>query len=245
MAKTGERPQVTDRHSSTLLAAGGVLAPAGGVFMTVTALEPAKIPRAVWASSWFDIGLACLITGLLFATLSLFLNYRRRKSITALPKKRTKPPTTTGKPRQSLPPLMVKIQLDSQFNRWENSLWIAILNVSMENTTSKDVLIDSFEFTYSNEGRLPWEHQVTDAEQASVVQEIERLYQAREHGQPLKGLTHIAAGNRLSCYHLAPVPRDPEGGTPECKIVIKDGMGNKYPARLPRQEPRTFDPVSG
>lgn len=246
VTKGGKMPTAADRHSATLLTAGGVAVTVGGVFMAVTALEPSKTPRSIWANAWFATGFGCLAVGVMLALLGLYLHFRRPKPTSPAPEA-TEPAPVTAAVRLGppLPPLVVKILPDSRFEGWQQSIMIAILHVEVENTTDKDILIDGYEFTYDTEGRPLWDHQGTNDEQISVLQEINRRDQSQEHGQPLQKFRRIAARNRISGWFLRPVPRSLAGGTPECTVVVRDDIGNRYPAKMPRQEPRTYDPVSG
>jgi tetratricopeptide (TPR) repeat protein len=74
---TGRLPSVADRHSGTVLAAGGVVAAVGGIFMGVKGFEPTKKPSTVWANSWFDVGLSVVILGLLIVAGGVFLHFRK------------------------------------------------------------------------------------------------------------------------------------------------------------------------
>lgn len=75
--------EVADRHSGTLLAAGGVFVAAGAAFMAVTAFEPSKTLQPVFANAWFDVGLAFVIVGLLVAAVGSYLNFFQRKTTDA------------------------------------------------------------------------------------------------------------------------------------------------------------------
>lgn len=70
-------PGVADRHSGTLLGAGTVVVAVGGIFMGVTAAEPTKTPRPVWANDWFDVGFSCVILGLLIVAVGVYLHFRK------------------------------------------------------------------------------------------------------------------------------------------------------------------------
>jgi hypothetical protein len=69
-----DRADVSDKRSAALIAAGSVAATAGGAFITVNALEPGKPLTPVWVNTWFDIGFAGAIIGLILAGFGLYLN---------------------------------------------------------------------------------------------------------------------------------------------------------------------------
>ena len=215
---------------------------AGAAFMAVTALEPSKNSKSIWANSWFDTGFACLIVGLVLAALGVYLNYHRQKP-TSTAVTRAEPVTEFARLGPRIPPLLVKVLPGISFERWKHSVMIVTFQVAIENTTDKDILIDGYDFIYGSAGHLAWDHQTVDDEQISTLQEIRQREGSQENGQSLRDLRRIAAGNRISRRLLIPVPRNPAGGTPECTVVIIDDIGNRYTARLPGQEPRTYDPI--
>jgi len=237
---------VSDKHSAALIAAGSVTATVGGAFVTVTALEPGRPLRPLWANAWFDIGFACAIIGLALAALGLYLNFRRQERTPPVAgATEPGPGPAGGRPGPVLPPLVVKVLADSSFAGWRHTAMIAALHVEIENTTNQDIVIDGYEFTCDNAAQPLWNHQVSTDERISLLQEIKRRDESQEHGQPLRSFTQIASRNRISGWLLMPVSRNSEGGTPGCTVAVRDVLGNRYLAKLPRQEPRTYAPASG
>ena len=82
-------PHVADKHSGVLLAASAVTVTVGGAFIAVTALEPNKTSRSVWANAWFDLGLAFVIVGLLLMLGGIYLHFRPET-----PRSAERPPET-------------------------------------------------------------------------------------------------------------------------------------------------------
>jgi hypothetical protein len=241
-----ERAELSDKRSAALIATGGVTATVGGAFILVTTPAPGGPPRPMWANAWFDIGFAGSIAGLVLAALGLYLIFRRQD--------RTRPGTRAvepdpapapGGPGSAFPPLVVKILPDSRFVSWQKTAMIAALHVEIENTTTRDIVIDGYEFTCDNEGQPLWDHQTSADERISLLREIKRRDDSGEHGPRLRDITRIASRNRISGWLLMPVSRDSGGGTPGCTVAVRDVPGNRYLAKLPRQEPRTYAPVSG
>lgn len=224
-----------DKHSSVLLAAGGVIAAAGGAFMTVT---PTKSSASDWTNTWFSAGFACVIIGLCLAALGLFMHFNRQrlKSSAVGAKEATRVPKA-GDPG---PPLIIKIMPHSWFENW-GPCRIAILLVEVENTTDRDISIVRYEFTCDNEGQPHWDHRATNDERMEIVREITRRQNDLDYGPPLEDIKRIAARSRVSGCCLAPVSRNPVGGTPECVLEVEDDMGNRYLAKLPRRKPRTYE----
>ena len=50
---------------------------AGSIFMAVTGFEPTKNPSTVWANSWFDLGFAFVVLGLVITAAGVVLHFRR------------------------------------------------------------------------------------------------------------------------------------------------------------------------
>lgn len=233
-------PIIVDTHSGALLGTAAVTVGAGGAFMLVTGLEPSKT-HSIWMNAWFDTGLALVILGLAVAGLGLYANFRKLRTGTSAAdaaKPAQVPPT--DKPRRPLPPLEVKILPDSGFERWGQSVRIAALHVEVKNTTGKDILVNDYEFSYDTQGRPTWEQQATNDEQLAVRQEIKRRDECQEHGQPLGNFTRINANGQVYGWLLAPISRNPAGGTPECTVTVVDDDGDRYPAKLPGREARTW-----
>src|SRR5215471_13693715 len=130
-----DRADVSDKRSAALIAAGSVIATVGGVFITVTTLEPGRPLTPIWVNAWFAMGFACAITGLMLAAFGLYLNFRRQQRI-PLAAKATEagPCPAVGRLGPPPTPLMVKILADSRFLSWRNSAMIAALHVEIENT---------------------------------------------------------------------------------------------------------------
>lgn len=62
-------------HAGVLIGASAAVAAVGGSFMAVTASEPSKAPRSIWANIWFDLGFSLVILGLGVLAIALFLHF--------------------------------------------------------------------------------------------------------------------------------------------------------------------------
>jgi hypothetical protein len=69
-------------HTDPLLGAAGVVAVAGGAFMTVKGFEQGKTAQSLWANIWFDLGLALLLLGLAIVAFALYLHFRKPRGAT-------------------------------------------------------------------------------------------------------------------------------------------------------------------
>ena len=68
---------MADRHTAAFWAGGAAFIAGGGIFMAVTGFEPTKTPGTVWANSWFDLGFAFVILGLIVTGIGVVLHFRR------------------------------------------------------------------------------------------------------------------------------------------------------------------------
>ena len=238
MAGVMGRPTSMARHSSVLLAAAAVIVAAGAAFMTIS---PGKSQASVWANDWFCAGFSCLILGLAMGALGLIAHFRRRR-----PKAPAPVAEKAGHARpahdqdQTSPPLAVRIRTDSRFEPL-GQCRVAAMHVEAENTTDRDIPIAGFEFSCDSEGQPHWDRQVTNDQRMQVAQEITRRQNDQVYGPSLEDIRLIPARSSVSGWYLVPVSRNPAGGTPECTLIVEDDMGNKYLARLPRREPRTYE----
>ena len=76
---------MADRHTAAFWAGGAAFIAGGGIFMAVTGFEPTKTPGTVWANSWFDLGFAFVILGLIVTGIGVVLHFRREVKSAAAP----------------------------------------------------------------------------------------------------------------------------------------------------------------
>ena len=81
----GSVPGMADKHTGALWAAGAALIAGGGIFMAVTGFEPTKTPETVWANSWFDLGFAFVILGLVITGVGVVVHFRREVQSGSVP----------------------------------------------------------------------------------------------------------------------------------------------------------------
>jgi hypothetical protein len=136
-------------------------------------------------------------------------------------------------------PIVVQI-IDYRFENWHQVALIASLHVEVKNTTNKDILLQSYGFTVENEGRTPWEHHVSGEDRLSVTREIERRMGRHDPGMPIRKFMRIPAHDTVSGWYWSAVTRIPTGGSPGCTFIVEDDVGNRYQAKIPKSEPKTY-----
>jgi hypothetical protein len=140
---------------------------------------------------------------------------------------------------QHAAPIAVHI-VDHRFENWQYIALIASLHVEVKNTTDRDFLVQSYDFTVENEGRTPWEHHVSGEDRLSIAREIERRMDRHEPGIPIRKYMRIPAHETISGWHWSAVTRIPTGGSPACTFIVKDDVGNRYQATIAKSEPKTY-----
>ena len=113
--------------------------------------------------------------------------------------------------------------------------------VRVRNTTDADILVQGYAITVDNEGRLPWEHQVSIQDRDSVDREVRRRVERQEPGISIWNFMRIPARSTASGWYLAAVTRIPTGGSPACTIVVRDEMNNTYQKAYPKEGSRSYE----
>lgn len=343
---TGRLPLVADKHTAAFWAGGPALIAVGGIFMTVTGFEPTKDPSTVWANSWFDLGFAFVILGLVITAVGVVMHFRREMPSASAPpavsspdNSRPAPPLVVNKavweavcdesgefpdtktltfrlkqipaPGSAIrdftalrctvtdpagstlkstdtdswrhytphsfpgarqvrpglyssrwqgrlqtaewveiatgqhvvkapPPLIVTI-IDNKFENWKHIALIAALRVKITNTTGETIRLSGFGFTYDPEG-FPVLHTsfTTGDERLELDRELYSRHERQHYGIPLRIHATVPARESITGWVLEAVPRRASGGSPSCTVVIRDVLGNEYPATQPKQEPQTY-----
>ncbi len=342
---TGRLPLVTDRHTASSWAGGAALIAAGSIFMAVTGFEPTKNPSTVWANSWFDLGFAFVVLGLVITAAGVVLHFRREvppagappavspadppppaiprvvnqavweavcdesgefpdtkaltfrlkqvpapgsaiRDFTALRCTVTDPAGSTvestgtdswrqytpytfpGAPQvrpglyrsrwqgrlqagewteiadgehevKAPPPLIVTI-IDSKFESWKHIALIAALRVKITNTIGETLRLSGFGFTYDPEGLPVLAASFIGGERLELDRELHNRRERQYYGIPLRNHATVPAREFTTGWVVEAVPRKAAGGSPNCTVVIRDVLGNEYPATLPKQEPQTY-----
>jgi hypothetical protein len=109
--------------------------------------------------------------------------------------------------------------------------------VKVINTTASRIRIGSVAFTVDG---VAWNSQTSREEISAAEREAEQRIEGHRYGPPLLIHSEVPARSSVSGWYATAVARDPRGGAPECKLIVKDGIGNSYEALIRAQEPKTY-----
>ena len=168
----GRMPDVADKHSAAFWVGGAALIAGGGIFMAVTGFEPTETPGTVWANSWFDLGFAFVILGLVITGFGVVMHLRREVQPGSAPpavSATNGPPTATpapptpnpprfraqpsnrSQPRRSQPPgeavnpgpLLLTVE-DEVWDLWRRAGYICALLLKITNTTGRAITVINY-----------------------------------------------------------------------------------------------------
>jgi hypothetical protein len=199
----------------------------GGALMAVAALEPSKVPRSVWANTWFDFGFGVMILGVLIATGAVCLHFRDRVSV-------AEPPKT----EVQVPELIVEIT-GSWFENWKYVAVIAALRVKITNTTGQIIRLRGVGFTHDVEGESGWSITASAEEHLELDRELHARKERQHYGIPLHNYAVVPPHEAISGWVVEAVTRR-LSGTPRCTVIVQDTIGNQYEAVLPKREAQTY-----
>lgn len=255
---------MADKHTAAFWAGGAALIAVGGIFMAVTGVEPTKTPGTVWANSWFDLGFAVVILGLLITGIGIALHFRKEvQPGSAQPAALTadKPPAATSpavnpdefKPYQApLPSLELERELtplkmvliDEDWSLVEETIWVFAIAVQVENRTDKAILITDFSFTNLDDGdrNTPLYQRFQDI-WPEVRRETEYLFEAHlnDGHSGIFESNIVFSPNRPEALWYVGEALPPEGGgRPRFTFTIKDSLGNSYDMDIDRRPAQRF-----
>ena len=79
-----------------------------------------------------------------------------------------------------------------------------------------------------------------EGERLELDRELHNRRERQYYGIPLRNHATVPAREFITGWVVEALPRKAAGGTPSCTVVIRDVLGDEYPATLPKQEPRTY-----
>jgi hypothetical protein len=147
--------------------------------------------------------------------------------------------SSTGADGQ-VPAIEVEFFEVPRFEDWYRIALIAAFPVLVRNNTDADILVQGYAITVDNEGRLPWDHQVSVQDRDSVDREIRRRIDRQEPGISIWSFMRIPAHGTVHGRFSSAVTRIPTGGSPTCTIVVRDQMNNTYRKTYPKGKRRTY-----
>lgn len=241
---------MADKHTAAFWTGGAALIAAGGIFIAVTALEPTKKPGTVWANSWFDLGFALVMLGLLVTIIGTVLHFIKEAEPTSAPpsvtldeSKLSRPPLTPPEPDRGTSPLKMAV-VEEDWSLVEDTLWAFGIAVKVENKTDQTILITDISFTNLDDGdrKTPLYERFQDIWPA-VTRETKHLFDVHLND----GYSGIFEDNILFSPNQAEVlwyigeALSPEGGgRPRFTLTLKDSLGNSYDMDFHRRPAQRF-----
>jgi hypothetical protein len=241
---------MADKHTAAIWTGGGALIAAGGIFMAVTGFEPTKKPATVWTNSWFDLGFAFVILGLLITGVGVALHFRKEAEPDTTPpvvnpdefnpSLAPLPPPELG--RETSPIKMAVV--DEDWSLIEDKLWAFAIAVQVENKTDETVLITDISFTNLDDGdrNAPVHERFQDIWPA-VSRETKHLFDAHL----IDGHSGIFESNMLFkpnqpevLWYIGEALPPHGGGRPRFTFTLNDSLGNSYDMDVDRRPAQRF-----
>lgn len=241
---------MADKHTGAIWAGGAALIAAGGIFMTVTALEPTKKPATVWASSWFDLGFALVMLGLLITLVGVVLHFRKEaepaSAAPAVIPDESQPShasLTTPEPERKTSPLKMAL-VDEEWSFVEDTLWAFAIAVRVENTTDKTILVADSTFTNLDDGdRNTSLYERFQDIWPAVNQETKHLFDTHLNDR-YSGIFEpelLFSPNQAEVLWYIGEALPPQGGgIPRFTFTLKDSLGNLYDMDVDRRPAQRF-----
>lgn len=132
-------------------------------------------------------------------------------------------------------PLRVKVR-ERRWDNWRNFALIGAFRVEITNTTALPIRISSIVFTVDG----PWTPWAVGDDNGAADRESRERTESHRYGPPLLIHSEVPARRSISGWYVTAISRNPQGGTPNCKLIIKDGLGNRYTALVPAQTPKAY-----
>ena len=130
--------------------------------------------------------------------------------------------------------LSVKVKDTPQWQGVNGQIRVIATEVELTNRTRDAIRIEECEFAYEGSAGILEKVQLSRT-QALAFDDISRKYYPQ-----LKGFAEVPPHKSISGWYVAPVRRNPVGGTPKCVITVKDTIGNLYYATIPAQKPQVY-----
>jgi hypothetical protein len=136
--------------------------------------------------------------------------------------------------RRRRPPLIVKVRDTPQWQSLNDETKIIAAEVELTNRTRDAIRIEECEFTYEGSGGILESIQLSGNDTLAFDDIVQHYY------PQLKGFAEVLPHKSISGWCIAPVRRNPVGGTPKCVVTVKDTIGNLYYATIPAQKPQVY-----
>ena len=224
---------MADKHSAAFWAGGAALIAGGGIFMAVTGFEPTKTPGTVWANSWFDLGFAFVILGLVITGVGVVMHFHREVQPGSAPpavSATNGPPTATpaaadpepaalpsaaqqpelASPEPALPeavnagPLLLTVE-DEVWDLWRRAGYICALLLKITNTTGRAITVINYGVgTDWQRGPADTPVQISHESQQSLRSEARARERSNHYGTPLPGASRQSSWLRRKPRSVIP-----------------------------------------
>lgn len=241
---------MAEKHTATAWTGGGALIAAGGIFMAVTGFEPTKKPGTVWANSWFDLGFAFVLLGMVITGIGIVLHFRKEAGPGSTPpavnsadfEPHHAPLPPVAHEREMTPLKMTMV--DEDWSLVEDTLWAFAIAIKVENTTDKTILVADSTFTNLDDGdrNVPLYERFHDI-WLVVKQETKHLFDAHLND----GYAGIFEPELLFSpnqpevlWYIGETLPPQGGGRPRFTFTLKDSLGNSYDMDIDRRPAQRF-----
>lgn len=249
MRYPGTLPRMADKHTGAIWAGGAALIATGGIFMAVTGFEPTAKPRTIWANSWFDVGLALVILGLLITLVGVVFHFRKEAepasaapAVTLDESKQSLAPLTTPEPKRDTSPLRMTL-VDEDWSLVEDTLWAFAIAVRVENTNDKTILVADSAFTDWDDGdrNTPLYERFRGIWPA-VTREKTQLFAALndEYSGIFEDQLLFSPNQPLVMWYIGEALPLQGGGRPRFTFTLNDSLGNSYDLDVDRRPAQRF-----
>jgi hypothetical protein len=136
--------------------------------------------------------------------------------------------------RKRRSPLIVKVKDTPQWQGLNGKIRVIATEIEFTNRTRDVIRIEECDFAYEGSAGI------LESVQLSGNETLAFNAIARNYYPQLKRFAEVPPHKSVSGWYVAPVRRNPAGGTPKCVVTVKDTIGNLYYATIPAQKPQVY-----
>jgi hypothetical protein len=136
--------------------------------------------------------------------------------------------------RKRRPPLIVRVKDTPRWQGLNDKIRVIAAEVEFTNRTRDAIRIEECEFSYEGSDGILERVQLSGNETLAFDDIAHHYY------PQLKGFAEVPPHKSISGWYVAPVRRNPVGGTPKCVVTVKDIIGNLYYVTIPAQRPQVY-----
>jgi hypothetical protein len=139
-------------------------------------------------------------------------------------------------PRRKRVPIELQIKGTPCWENLNSVFRVVAIRIEVSNRTGDPVRIEGFELTYEVCNGTLDNARLSDDDAATV----KKMARSGRYYPPLPDHVEILAHTSICGWYIAPVIRDPIGGTPKCIIRAIDAIGNRYKTAIPARESHVY-----